>query len=80
MATDLDVERIECTISYKFRDSAILVEALTTPHKNEMEEGGVETMEGNRRLSALGEAVMRLFIAQEWYRGLRNNCKLCCQM
>ena len=75
MATSIDVTRIESTISYTFRDTALLIEALITPHKNELEEGGVETREGNRRLSALGEAVMRLFITQEWYRGVQNKCE-----
>ena len=78
MATDLDVRRIELTISYTFRDKAKLVEALTTPHKNELGEGGVATREGNRRLATLGEVVMRLFITQEWYRGVGNSCKFCC--
>ena len=79
MATELDVRRIESTISYTFRNKAVLVEALTTPHKNELEEGGVATREGNRRLATLGEAVMRLFIIQQWYGGVGNNCKLCCK-
>ena len=77
MATDIDVVRIESTISYTFENRALIVEALTTPHKNELEEGGVETRQGNRRLAPLGEVVMRLFITQEWYDGVGNSCKLC---
>ena len=78
-AIPLDVEGIEMTISYTFTIKAILTEALTTLYRNELEEGGIETRQGNKRLSYVGEAALRLCITQEWYRGTGSTCKLHCR-
>ena len=67
MASELDVVRIELTIAYTFTNKNLLKEALTTPHKNEDQGGGVETREGNKRLAAIGDLVLKLFLTERGY-------------
>lgn len=67
MTYDIDVERAERIIQYVFQDKRVLAEALTAPHRNNLETGGMETTDGNRRLATLGERVLNLVIAEYWY-------------
>ena len=72
MASDLDVDRVESILGYIFRDKDLLKVALTTPHKNKLEEGGMEGRDGNRRLTLVGDAVLKLILIEEWYDSGRD--------
>ncbi len=67
MASEINVERVESILGYNFRNKSLLTTALTAPHRNGLEIGGAETTDGNRRLATLGDGVLRLIIAKDWY-------------
>ncbi|KAL6717660.1 hypothetical protein ACLMJK_005575 [Lecanora helva] len=57
------VEAVETLIQYKFKDPALLWEALQTKSA-----AGTEP-DGNKRLAVVGDSVLSLCLAEDWYRG-----------
>ena len=73
MASHFDVRTVEEIIGYIFHNKTLLSLALTAPHRNSLEEGGMPTIEGNKRLTALGDVVLKLTMTQHWYHTEENN-------
>lgn len=61
------IEAVESLIQYKFKDSALLWEALNI--KPVITPGLPVPPEGNKRLAVIGDSVLQLALAEEWYKG-----------
>lgn len=61
------IEAAESLIQYKFKDSALLWEALNTGPV--LTPGLPVPPEGNKRLAVIGDTVLQLALAEDWYRG-----------
>jgi len=61
------IEAVESLIQYKFKDSALLWEALNT--KPVVTPGLPVPPEGNKRLAVIGDSVLQLALAEGWYKG-----------
>ena len=75
------VRKVQSRIGYKFNNAPYLWEALQAPgsivRSGEIEGAGNERHsvgfqrypDGNRRLAVLGDAVLRLALVEDWYKG-----------
>ena len=57
------IEAVESIIQYKFKTATLLWEALQTE------------LSRNRRLAIIGDAVLALALAEDWYRGITSRGK-----
>lgn len=75
------VRKVQSRIGYNFKHAPYLWEALQAPgsvvRTGEIEGAGTEhhsrgfqrLPDGNRRLALLGDAILRLAIVEDWYKG-----------
>ena len=75
------IRKVQSRIGYNFKKAPYLWEALQAPgsvvRSGEIEGAGTEYHsvgfqrfpDGNRRLAVLGDAVLRLAIVEDWYKG-----------
>ncbi len=61
------IEAVESLIQYKFKDSALLWEALNT--RPVITLGLPVPLEGSKRLAVIGDSVLQLALAEDWYKG-----------
>ena len=66
MANEVDLQRVEEIIDYKFTRKALLVQALTAAHRVDFRDGTYESFHNNKRLGALGEAAIKLILTEDW--------------
>ena len=60
--------KVEKTVDYRFKEEALLWEALHLPAwTSESSMGSRPVPEGNRRLAIIGDAAVKLKLAEEWY-------------
>lgn len=69
------IEAVESIIQYKFTNSSLLWEALHTNSQHPTIGGQPIPPDGNKRLAIVGDAVMQLVLAADWYRGSTNRGK-----
>lgn len=72
---DIDVERVQEIIGYTSSSNDNLMLALTAAHRNDLEVGGVESTDGNKRLAAVGDSILRLILVEDWYHTGENSSK-----
>lgn len=63
------IEAVETIIQYRFNHTALLWEALQCTGIALDSEGQAVPPGGNKRLAIVGDAVLRLVLAEEWYKG-----------
>ena len=68
--------RVETIIGYSFTDPLILWEALQATGSGIYSAGNRRFPEGNKRLSMLGNAVLKLVLVEDWYGTLEVRGKL----
>lgn len=74
MATPVDRARACEILGYDFVDESILTEALRSAHRIEFGNGTYQSLENNRRLAAVGQAVINLQLTERWINGLEPLC------
>ena len=57
------IEAVESLIQYKFKNTALLLEALYVNGP------GNAKHDGNKRLAVIGDSVLSLSLAEDWYKG-----------
>ena len=71
------ISKVQRIIGYKFNDQCLLREALQCPGAGSDEIGTrYISSEGNKRLAIIGDVVLKLAIAEEWYKSKNTRCKL----
>lgn len=77
----LAVHNVQIKIGYTFKNSQYLWEAIQAPgsivRSGEIQSAGVERHsvgfqrfpDGNRRLAVLGDAVLKMALVEDWYKG-----------
>lgn len=63
------IEAVETIIQYSFNHTALLWEALQCSGIAFDSEGQTVPPGGNKRLAIIGDAVLRLALAEDWYKG-----------
>jgi len=74
--TDMDLTEVEEIISHTFSDKSMLKEALTTAGVPLLCTGARVSLDGNKRLAIIGDAILQLALAEEWYEGNTARGKL----
>lgn len=69
MANAVDRNRVCEILGYTFINEGILTEALTSAHRIEIGNGAYQSLENNRRLAAMGQAVITLHLTEGWIDG-----------
>ncbi|KAI9870795.1 MAG: hypothetical protein M1823_008637, partial [Watsoniomyces obsoletus] len=67
-ARDLKIAALESIIDYSFADSNIAWEALQLP-------GNGFSIDGNRRLAVIGDLIIDMILAQQWYSSGADRAK-----
>jgi len=73
---DIDVQRVQEIIGYTSGSNVNLMLALTAAHRNDLEVGGVESTDGNKRLAAVGDSILKLILVEDWYHTGENSTRL----
>lgn len=63
------IHGIEDVIGYHFTNPLLIWEALQAPGSNVVAIGGRRLADGNKRLAVLGDTVLQLAVAEDWFRG-----------
>lgn len=63
---------LQDAIDYHFQNSRYLLEALRTAGAGYHTANAPSTVDGNKRLAHLGEAVLRLLLLEDWYMAGAN--------
>ena len=66
---DTTIRAVETLIQYRFRNAALLWEALQVPGSGTVGAGKTKPADGNKRLAIVGDAALRLALAEDWYPG-----------
>ncbi|MDI1491507.1 MAG: hypothetical protein OHK93_002716 [Ramalina farinacea] len=66
------LENAQSIIGYTFTDASILWEALQAPGAPRFDTNGRDFSNGQKRLALVGDAVLKLVLLDEWYRGPRG--------
>lgn len=66
---DTNLEAVQDIIGYQFTERLILWEAMQAAGSMVRSAGGREFVDGNKRLAVIGDTVLQLVLAEEWYRG-----------
>jgi hypothetical protein len=80
MANNIDLERAQTVLGYHFNNLEPLVEALTAADKVKLEDGAFQSYENNRRIGKVGEAAIKLILAEDWYNGDEPLSKMPCSI
>lgn len=66
---DMILQAVQDIIGYQFREQLILWEAMQAAGSNVRFAGGREFVDGNKRLAVIGDTVLQLVLAEQWYSG-----------
>lgn len=66
---DRILQAVQGIIGYQFRGRLILWEAMQAAGSNVRSVGGREFVDGNKRLAVIGDTVLQLVLAEQWYSG-----------
>ncbi|KAL9137874.1 MAG: hypothetical protein Q9175_000901 [Cornicularia normoerica] len=66
---DTVLQAVKDIIGYRFRERLILWEAMQAAGSNVRSAGDREFADGNKRLAVIGDTVLQLVLAEEWYSG-----------
>lgn len=66
MVSAVDRDRVCEIIGYVFTDENLLIQALTSAHRIVLENGSHQSLENNRGLAAVGQAVIVLQLTEDW--------------
>ena len=70
------IHAVETLIQYRFHNPALLWEALHAPSVLIDRAGKPVPPNGNKRLAIIGDAAMKLVLAEDWYPGKTNRGKI----
>lgn len=63
------IEAVETLIQYKFKETELLWEALNTGPVASPGQLARPNGDGNKRLAVIGDSVLQLALAEDWYKG-----------
>ncbi|KAL9070902.1 MAG: hypothetical protein Q9161_004544 [Pseudevernia consocians] len=66
---DTILQAVQDIIGYRFKERLILWEAMQAAGSNVRYAGDREIMDGNKRLAVIGDTVLQLVLAEQWYNG-----------
>ena len=66
---DTILQAVQDIIGYRFKERLILWEAMQAAGSNVRYAGDREFMDGNKRLAVIGDTVLQLVLAEQWYNG-----------
>ena len=61
------VEHVQTFLAYRFNNSSLLLEALRAAGSGYNMNQNRTTIDGNKRLATLGDAIMKIIVLDEWY-------------
>ena len=71
----ITIRAVESLIQYKFHNTDLLWEALHSRQIRIDSCGAAVPPDGNKRLAIIGDAVMQLALAEDWYKGVGSRGK-----
>lgn len=69
MTEEAKIEGAQTVIGYTFKKSRLLWEALQAAGSPVLRIGNRNLLDGNKRLAILGDRVLELALADDWYEG-----------
>lgn len=71
------IEAVETLIQYKFKETELLWEALNTGPVASLGQLARPDGDGNKRLAVIGDSVLQLALAEDWYKGGTSRGMFC---